>query len=267
MHGLLALSALHYAYLHPQEQKKWDIISVHHQSIALRFFALRLSAINKDNCEAYFWLATLIYLVSMCCVAHNERLGRSVSLNEVSQSFMLLHGVRGILSYQPIEVWREHGGPLGSLLRTPVLSRRDYLSLPFQKRLDAVTVLAREVPAMFSEVINPQSVCVLAVESMRRVHQLCKSNDENPSGPWGWPSSLPPMFIEMIGNRHPTALVILAHYLALTRPYEQGNWLFRGWSATVMGLVDEALDNNWQPWIHWPKRSVMERINIDDMEG
>lgn len=274
MHGLLALSAMHYASLHPHEQKKWDIISVHHQNLALRSFALRLNDINKDNCEAYFFLATLIFILSIYSVAHGTRLGRAVSLDNVSQCFMLLHGIKGILEFQPIEEWRQRGGPLDTLLRAAELPPGgSWSSSPFQKRLDAVTVLAREVRASFTEVINPQSVCVLALESLRRTHQICKSADDELDGvdksgaAWAWAANLPPLFIEMIDNRHPTALVILAHYAALARMFEQAsNWLFYGWSDTVMSLLDEALDDEWRPWIEWPKRSLTERIDVDDME-
>ncbi|KAK6223623.1 fungal Zn binuclear cluster domain-containing protein [Colletotrichum tabaci] len=274
MHGLLALSAMHYASLHPHEQKKWDIISVHHQNLALRSFALRLNDINKDNCEAYFFLATLIFILSIYSVAHGTRLGRAVSLDNVSQCFMLLHGIKGIIEFQPIEEWRQRGGPLDTILRAAeVPPGGSWSSSPFQKRLDAVTVLAREVRASFAEVINPQSVCVLALESLRRTHQICKSADDELDGvdksgaAWAWAANLPPLFIEMIDNRHPTALVILAHYAALARLFEQAsNWLFYGWSDTVMSLLDEALDDEWRPWIQWPKRSLTERIDVDDME-
>ncbi|KAK2044190.1 fungal Zn binuclear cluster domain-containing protein [Colletotrichum somersetense] len=267
MHGLLALAALHYADLHPQERKKWDIISVHHQNLALRFFALRLTHLDKDNCEAYFLLATLIFVVSLCSVAHSDSLGRTVSLDDVAQSFMLLHGVKGILDFQPIEAWRERGGPLEALLRAPVLPPgRSWSSSPFQRRLDAVTTLAREVPASFTALINPQSVCVLALESLRRTHLVCKSGAGGANAVWGWSTTLPPLFVEMIGNRHPTALVILAHYAAMAWPCEKGDWVSDGWSAAVMGLVDGALDDDWRPWIEWPKRSLTEKIEVDDME-
>ncbi|KAK2061273.1 fungal Zn binuclear cluster domain-containing protein [Colletotrichum caudatum] len=267
MHGLLALAALHYADLHPQERKKWDIISVHHQNLALRFFALRLTDLDKDNCEAYFLLATLIFVVSLCSVAHSDSLGRTVSLDDVAQSFMLLHGVKGILDFQPIEAWRERGGPLEALLRAPVLPPgRSWSSSPFQRRLDAVTTLAREVPASFAALINPQSVCVLALESLRRTHLVCKSGTGGANAVWGWSTTLPPLFVEMIGNRHPTALVILAHYAAMAWPFEKANWVSDGWSAAVMGLVDGALDDDWRPWIEWPKRSLTEKIEVDDME-
>lgn len=266
MHGLLALSALHYAYVHQAERKKWDIISVHHQNLALRFFATRLNDINKDNCEAYFFLATLIFVVSICSVAHGESLGRSIALSDVTQSFMLLHGVKGILDFQPLEEWRQHGGPLDALLRVPVFTREGWASSPFQKRLDVLTVLAREVPASFSEVINPQSVCVLALESLRRTHELHKMQGEKPGAVWGWSATLPVMFIEMINNRQHIALVILAHYAALARLSEEEDWLCEGWSRAVMRLVDAELDDEWRPWIEWPKRSLQERIDVDEMQ-
>ncbi|KDN63333.1 putative fungal Zn binuclear cluster domain-containing protein [Colletotrichum sublineola] len=269
MHGLLALSALHYAYDHPQELKKWDIISVHHQNLALRFFALRLTDINNENCEAYFLLATLIFVVSLCSVAHSDSLGRTVSLGDVAQSFMLLHGVKGILDFQPIEAWRARSGPLEVLLGPPMLpTGQNWASLPFQRRLDAVTTLAREVPASFTTLINPQSVCVLVLESLRHTHLVCRTEAAagKSNGVWGWLTTLPALFVEMIGNRHPTALVILAHYAALEWPFEKGSWMSSGWGAAVMSLVEGALDDEWRPWIAWPKRSLTEKIEVDDMD-
>ncbi|KAK2038519.1 fungal Zn binuclear cluster domain-containing protein [Colletotrichum somersetense] len=264
MHGLLALAALHYAHFRPQELKKWDIISVHHQNLALRFFALRLTDINKDNCKAYFILATLIFLVRICSIAHSDILGRTISLNDVTQSLMLLQGVRSILDFQPIEAWWERGGPLEAVLRPPELPpTRTWSSSPFQRRLDALTALAREVPACYRTLINPQSACVLALESLRRIHHEYKGGW---NGAWGWSSTLPPLFFKMIDDRHQMALVILAHFAALRWPCEKVEWVSEGWSAAVMGLVDKALEDEWRPWIEWPKRSLIEKIEVDDME-
>ncbi|KAF6811572.1 C6 zinc finger domain-containing protein [Colletotrichum musicola] len=271
MHGLLALSALHYAHVHPEERRRWDIISVHHQNLALRFFATRLGDIDKSNCEAYFFLATLIFIASIYSVSHARPLARPVpvGLADVAQSFRFLHGVKGILDFQPLDEWRQRGGPLDVLLRSPRL-RPGALDpdSPFQRRLDAVTALARRVPAAFDELINEQSVCVLALESLRRCHQMVRSEDDEqhqPGAVWGWSVTLPALFVDMIGAAHPAALVILAHYAALGRPCERGDWACRGWNRSVMLMVDDAIDDEWRHWIRWPMKSIMEEIDVDDM--
>ncbi|KAL0941724.1 C6 zinc finger domain-containing protein [Colletotrichum truncatum] len=266
MHGLLAVAALHYAHVHPEERRKWDIISVHHQNTALRFFATRLNDIDKTNCEAYFFLASLIFIVSIYSVAHADTIGRPVGLGDVAQSFRFLHGVKGILDFQPLDEWRQRGGPLDMLLRIPQVAPGIKAGSVFQKRLDIVTNLAREVPATFHDVINEQTVCVLALESLRRSHQLVKTEGNTPGGVWGWSVTLPALFIDMIGNEHPTALVILAHFLALSRLCEHGDWASGGWSKGAMLMIDEVIDDKWRPWIEWPKKSVMEQIDVDDMD-
>ncbi|KAF4821028.1 Sterol regulatory element-binding protein ECM22 [Colletotrichum siamense] len=271
MHGLLAVAALHYAHVHPAERRKWDLISVHHQNLALRFFAARLNDIDKSNCEAYFFLASLIFIVSVYSVAHSETVGRAVGLGDVAQSFRFLHGVKGILDFQPLEEWRQSGGPLDMLLRSPEIPPGMMnAGSAFQRRLDAVTALAREVPASFHDVINEQSVCVLALESLRRSHQIVSAagdGDAMPGGVWGWCVTLPALFIEMIGSGHATALVILAHFAALSRMCERrDDWACSGWSMGVMLMVDEVIDDEWRPWIEWPKKSMMEQIGVDEME-
>uniref|UniRef100_L2FLM2 C6 zinc finger domain-containing protein n=1 Tax=Colletotrichum fructicola (strain Nara gc5) TaxID=1213859 RepID=L2FLM2_COLFN len=250
MHGLLAVAALHYAHVHPAERRKWDLISVHHQNLALRFFAARLNDIDKSNCEAYFFLASLIFIVSVYSVAHSETVGRAVGLGDE---------------------WRQSGGPLDMLLRSPEIPPGMMnAGSAFQRRLDAVTALAREVPASFHDVINEQSVCVLALESLRRSHQIVSAagdGDAMPGGVWGWCVTLPALFIEMIGSGHATALVILAHFAALSRMCERrDDWACSGWSMGVMLMVDEVIDDEWRPWIEWPKKSMMEQISVDEME-
>ncbi|TEA21058.1 Sterol uptake control protein 2 [Colletotrichum sidae] len=270
MHGLLALSALHYAHSHPRERRRWDLVSVHHQNLALRFFATRLADIDKSNCEAYFFLASLIFIVSVYPVAHADLIrDRPVGLGDVAQSCRFLHGVKGILDFQPIDEWRQRGGPLDVLLRQPCISpavRGAASASAFQKRLDVVTALAREVPATFNEVINEQTVCVLALESLRRSHQVVKSEGAHVGGVWGWCVTLPALFIEMIDNAHPTALVILAHFAALSRMTERGDWACAGWSRGVMLMIDEEIEAEWRAWIEWPKKCLMGEMDVDDME-
>ncbi|KAJ8124951.1 hypothetical protein O1611_g8689 [Lasiodiplodia mahajangana] len=69
MHGVLALSALHYAHTHPAERQQYYIASTHYQQLALRFFSTSIGAINEENCEAYFLLSIIIFLLSTFRIA------------------------------------------------------------------------------------------------------------------------------------------------------------------------------------------------------
>lgn len=92
MHGLLALSALHYADLHPLERKSYIMVSNYHQDRALDFFSTLLTDINEHNCEAFLILAIFIFLLAAWSVANPQEHGESITLGSVTQSFALIQG-------------------------------------------------------------------------------------------------------------------------------------------------------------------------------
>lgn len=273
MHGLLAVAALHYAYTHPTQRRRYTLISAHHQNVMLPFFATRLNDINEANCEAYFFLASLIFVLSLCWVAHHDTLERSISPRDVSQSFILLQGARGILGFRPIQKWRE-SGPLSQILRDPAsipppgaqgTSSRS--SSRFLARLDRITALARRLLPTTPEVINPQTACILALEALRTTYATCRSTAARPVSAWAWPVHLPDLFIEMLGSGHGAALVILAHFAALARPYETRTWASEGWGRGVVMMVEQSgIEGEWLAWMDWPRRSIVNEVDVDDMD-
>ena len=281
MHGLLAVSALHYAHTHPSERSRYTLISAHHQNVLLPHFANRLSNIDEANCEAYFFLASMIFVLSLCWVAHHDTLHRDITPRDVAQSFIFLQGARGILGFRPIQKWRE-SGPLSQMLR-PATAEGAYPSAPpppqgsrFLDRLDRVTALARRLP-MAPEVINEQTACILAVEALRATYAACRGVGERPVSVWSWPIHLPDLFVEMVGGGHGMALVVLAHYAALARSYEHKTWASEGWSRGVVTMVEqtcrqqssgqqEGLDGDWLSWIEWPRRSILDEVDVDNMQ-
>jgi hypothetical protein len=54
MHGLLAVSALHYAQHHPGQRKEYILVSSHYQNLALNMFAVKLQDINEEKNRALY---------------------------------------------------------------------------------------------------------------------------------------------------------------------------------------------------------------------
>lgn len=263
MHGLLAVGALHYAFVHPDKRREYNLLSTHYQNLMLPYLAASLDSIDEDNCDAYFFLAMLISVLSLCWITHSETLGRTISPSDVAQSFKFLQGVKGILDFRPIEEWRR-SGHLAHLLRSPIKPSQSVTPSRYLARLEKVTRLARQLPASL-EVINTQTACILALESLRTTYNLFRNREERPGSVWTWVFHLPNLFLEMMNKGEPTSLVILAHFAALARLHERGNWVRQGWSVSVIDTVDRNLDAEFQEWIEWPKRSIIEGFDIDDV--
>lgn len=265
MHGLLALSALHYAQCHPEERTNYLMVSTHYQNLAVQEFTARLVSVKDENLEPLFFLSSFIFIISMCYIADPQDPNSLVSFSEVAHSFMLQQGIKSILDTKPIDEWTR-SGPLSSLIVEPTVSTMKQTG-PFQDRMEKLYALARTV-APSIDALNMRSCSVLAIESLRTTHSICAAAgpQERNKRIWFWPASLTPLFIEMISQGHPVALVILAHYAALVRPFEHPHWMNRGWSQKIMASVEHALDGEWNEWIAWPRKSLSENIDVDEME-
>lgn len=351
MHGLLACSAQHYARTHPAQRHEYILISTHYQTLALQFFTNRLSDIHEDNVEAYFLLATFIFMLAIASISDPfARQNGSAGPKDLAQSFILLHGIKGILDVKAAEKLGQHDGPLAAMLHG-----REYLSRPlstrtstFIRRLDRLIGLARELDSsIFLDVANnPQTACILALESLRHAYYGCVDSIGDPApvspsrvaasaaqaglyGPrlvpvvgrppqsgsssshhpspaaagaeagvgadtpggcssssgfqpgadhmhaaaaeagqrytWLWPLTLTPVFMQLVASGNHMALIIAAHYAALAKPYEGPFWVTQGWSESVLAIVENNLHPDRHCWIAWPKRCILEDINVDDM--
>lgn len=93
MHGLLAVSALHYAHINPDQRSTYAITSSHHQTVALEYFSTRLTDIDEHNCEAYLLLAIFIFLLTTYSIANPYGRDEAVTPEIVAQSFIVLQGI------------------------------------------------------------------------------------------------------------------------------------------------------------------------------
>lgn len=92
MHGLLALSALHYAHVNPDRDMEFHIIATRHQNMALDLFASQLHNVTEENCHAFVLLSSLIFKINATSIAESHRRGQKVTADDVAQSFMLGQG-------------------------------------------------------------------------------------------------------------------------------------------------------------------------------
>lgn len=264
MHGLLAVSALHYAHTHPDQRREYAMLSSAYQDLALQHFSPCLHTINEENCEAFFLLASFIVVLALATISNPQCVDRVITAKDVANMFSLMPGMQTILNFKPMERWRREGS-LGVLLQQfeepPRMS-----SGTFPRRMEKLSILAREIPPRFT-VINERSACLIAIESLASTYSIITKNGSLLSARWvwAWANTLPQLFIDMIGNSYPLALVILAHYAALTRPFEHQSWVSQGWSKSVLRVVEHDLDTSWREWIQWPKKCV-ENGHIDDMD-
>ncbi|KAG9741114.1 hypothetical protein KCU73_g9016, partial [Aureobasidium melanogenum] len=71
-----------------------------------------------------------------------------------------------------------------------------------------------------------------------------------------WAVKLPPVFKDMLVERKPIALIILAYWAVLTsinpRP-----WHLRGLAEVLIARIQDILGEEWAEFLRWPREQVM----------
>ena len=98
---------------------------------------------------------------------------------------------------------------------------------------------------------------------------LTKHSEDYPTSAYlvdQWIVQLPPVFEDMLIERRPIALIILAHWAILTsinpRP-----WHLRGLSEVLTARIATVLEDEWAEFLRWPKERVIENASAIQFES
>lgn len=252
MHGILALSALHYAHTNTAQRQDYMIISARYQQLALKFFSGNIHDINDDNCEAYFLLSSIIFLLFTFSIGHADNTAEQPSPDTVTQSFVLLQGARDVLASQSMGRWLD-GSSLAVLLSPRPCPSNHKVPTQLQIRISRVRQLAIEESCFYDEE-ELQSNYLAAIDLLQTTSAWADhTTSEGRRRVWFWPMNLSQAFLHSIRTGRQLALMVLSLFATLVRPYEAGDWLLQGWSNSVLRMVDEKLDQQWRHWLDWPR--------------
>lgn len=297
MHGLLALSALHLAYLHPDRKREYTAKSARHQEVALSRLRNGLYEITEQNCFEHFILAYLVILLTFSSIGnplddhdtddnddtaspdqphHHHRRYAPLDIQELGQSLFLGQGIMNMISSPETWAWMKRG-PIGSFFRvshpTPTTSNLGS---------DRPGTFAHRVARLHDDVVcrmggtpgdaKVRASCLVACDGLRRAYGAVLLNGlgrREATPVWLWLTLLPPDFREHVAAAHPVALVVLAHYAALVRCFDD-RWYLAGWSGRVFAAVDDALEKRrgeegeeqwWHAWLEFPRTWGPEQLD------
>lgn len=250
MHGILAISALHLAYLRQHErQAEWLNIAIAHKSTALAIFSEQLHQINESNARAMTSFASIAVVFSFASALHCSDSDDGPSLNALIDILMLARGVQAVGS-QAMEFLRNSNfAPLfditnpGATVPSDVLAALDYLD---------------DLNAQYGQQggnHNGKSYD-RAIQTMKELAPFTYAERTSLTVVGGWAIRSPPEFLEGLKTREPFALVILAHFcvfLHLTRD----NWCIGSWGRLILGEIVQILDADWQRHIKWAVVQVL----------
>lgn len=283
LHGILAMSAMHLANLHAEQRKHYSITAADHQNIALQGFQNACQDIGSHNCDALFAFSMLVvrYIPASAGTVINENPSESFLNQDLFSAILewlsLIQGVHRIIEHGYQWISR---GPLTVFLQENAnidrrLSENDERRLADLEKLwysdgdqimeedarcyqEALSVLRKH----FSN-INP-------VAPRKHNHNYGtylpgfhhgqqnpqESEFDNIRLAFLWPIQAPAAYFELLGQRRPVALVVLAHYALLFKRACGNMWWTMPPPRKIMSAVSGALPPEYHKWISWPAEEI-----------
>jgi hypothetical protein len=246
LRGILAVSAAHLAYLSPSKKSKYLLQSSQHVDIALQEFQSQLLHLEESSVLPLFPLACLLVVQTYSFVNLQDT---SDHIEAFLSCVQLVKGVSTVLSAR----WDifEHC-ELSPLISAGIMQDKDVAASEFAPLCDTVRRCMQEASDI------DRLACLTAVHHLQFVFngvQECVQDKSALAILLTWPLKLPPRFIEMISERHPFALIILAHVVVILQSVGQVWWL-TAWDAKLLEAVIAYVDDDYRMWLAWPMRCI-----------
>ncbi|CZR58316.1 uncharacterized protein PAC_08208 [Phialocephala subalpina] len=247
--GLLAISALHLASMVPQRRQELHILAFAQQSLALPSFRSVMRSPKPENIPAIFIFAASIVYYVMASPDQVDRCRLPRRNDEHPHWFQTMRGFTTLLGNHRTQL---AGGPLGALVHFkdgknhapeyPDDGRLAKLHGMFSSDMSSSTPLSERI------VEN----CKGALEDLRQIAGLSYSATSFNGKTFAcmWPGDLSQEFAELVYDRDPRALVIMAHYCVLLKRLDYV-WFLESLGTGLLENIRQALAEEWLPWIAW----------------
>ncbi|OQE30053.1 hypothetical protein PENSTE_c002G08157 [Penicillium steckii] len=251
MHGILAVSSLHLARtgIDPSKRAAYLNRAVAHQNQALALFREILGDINESNAKAMFAFASIVVVYTFGFPQTPDVQDPWTSVDDLYQVLILTRGIQQVIR-SPAEF-------LSQSNFAPIL-QVEMTSAP----------LPEDASATMNQLYEANEVCGARDESheteiytatIDNIAEMlsCEYGGMTSSVIAGrWAIRLPARFMELLREREPMALVMLAHYGVLLKALRH-RWCFGEWCVRVAKAVWAILDDQWRPLIDWAMRAIL----------
>jgi len=159
--------------------------------------------------------------------------------------------MRGVLSLLKHNRFVLEQGPFGPLLNKQI--NVDHSENPNDPELLKLQALFAP-SAITSTSPSDLNVCAEAYAQLRHAFALPffkrRSWLDAKVAVYVWPGLISEGFVNLLDERKPETLVLLAYYCVLLK-YVNSCWFFKGIGVALLRAIEEELSEEWRPWIEW----------------
>ncbi|TID19004.1 putative C6 transcription factor [Venturia nashicola] len=228
MHAIMAISALHLAYLRHERRDYYLFHAKAHHEAGLRTASGLLGSMNEKNCVPMWLFSTL------CCMFATAR----------PRNFgdFVIVGAKGDADC-PFGPMFQTGAARGKLRDKATLENDVTASL---RQNISDSGLDKETLALYNAAIDELRKCFAVVYSQTKPEL---------GDVFRWLWEIDDNFIQHLHDKKPAALSILAHFAVLTHSFSS-LWWMEGFSRHIVATVYRFLDHSHRHWVRWPIQEV-----------
>ncbi|KAL1858730.1 hypothetical protein Daus18300_009864 [Diaporthe australafricana] len=266
MHGLLALSALHKAYMFPARRQEYLTLSASHHNLGLETFRALLPDVGEDNWRAMLCFASIVvaHVCSLAARSENGCIARPIT--STWEFFSVVQGIKTTMEEFIPRLLRSNLGPLVTVIfgqeqedESTQCSEQvlEYSALP----LDTFSVLSElrsfyegeELLSNREDYVKASSMLDFAAKHI--AHQ-------GPNIEIGsillWVYFVPQSVMHDIRQHKPHALLLLAYFSVFLATTDRRYWFLQGWAKQLLDDVEMRLraKNHFLKWLEWPRSNT-----------
>lgn len=251
-HGLLALSALQLAGESSNSERKWRYLvsAREHQSHALAGVHFDdAEDLTTAQCNASFALCCvlLVFPFAYCLIddsAEEDEEEQPEVLDEFLEVFDL---TRWLVGAMRLTMDRVANGELYPLVRPDPT----WPTMPDMSQLVILALRRRNAVEAERDPSHEKGVYDQALEHLRYSLEQLMSGGEPKDFAFCWAFRIPVRFQDLVRERQPFALVVLAHY-AVVLHHLHDSWWMGNWGTRILKEIVDYLDPEWRELISWP---------------
>jgi hypothetical protein len=252
LYQLLALSARHLAFLHPESSVSYLHQADTLQTRAVSLFNTAWTGVDQSNCiPMLFFSTTLGHHLLADTLANRDPGGLDAFLTHYIKCLEMHRGTYAIAS----TAW-----PL--LLKSefePILSvSSEFTSRnPKGKNCQRVSELVESADGLAKE---DKEACRTVIRYLQIGLDAILTEEEKEKGNryhmiFTWTMLVPPKFTGLLAAKRPEALVLMGYY-ALLLHYGREMWQVRDAGAYMLGIIARYLGPEWDHWLEHPREVI-----------
>jgi hypothetical protein len=250
-HGLLALSALQLAGSSSSPVRKWRYLvsAREHQSHALAGISLDgVQDFTTAQCNANFALCAVLLVFSFAYCLIDDEVGDHEEELDIFDEFLeVFELTRWLVSAMMMTIDRVAAGELYPLVNP----RQTRPTMPNMSQLVVLSLRRQNESAAEVDPTHEKEVYDLAIDHLRSSLEQLMNGGEPKDFAFCWPFRVPVRYQDLVRERKPFALVLLAHYAVILH-HLRDSWWMGDWGIRILRRVDTCLDPQFRHLISWP---------------